>query len=63
MDSIYQSIVVNKQKAIVGFVVAFIATYLAKFGFDLETLTVKELLEQVAYGLIGYVSVYVKRNQ
>ena len=63
MDKIYQAIVVNKQKAIVGFVFGFVATYLAKYGFDIETLTVRELLEQVVYGLIGYIGVYLKENK
>lgn len=63
MDALYQQLIANKQKAIVGFVLGFIATYVAKYGFDFETLTVKELLEQVLYGIVGYVSVYLKRNK
>lgn len=63
MDAIYQQVIANKQKAIVAFVFGFLATYVAQYGFDLETLTVRELVEQVIYGLIGYVGVYLKANK
>lgn len=63
MDKLYTAIVANKQKAIVSFVVAAVTAYAAKHGFDIETVTVKEALELIFYGVIGYVGVYVKRNQ
>jgi hypothetical protein len=63
MDKIYRAIVVNKQKAIVGFVIAGAVAYFAKFGIDIETLTVKEAIELIVYGVIGYVAVYTKRNK
>lgn len=63
MDSIYQGLIANKQKAIVGFVVAGAVAYFAKHGIDIETLTVKQALELICYGVVGYVSVYLKRNK
>lgn len=63
MDFIYKELISGKQKAIVGFIFGFLATYVAQYGFSLETLTVKELVEQVVYGVIGYVGVYLKRNK
>lgn len=63
MDKLYSAIIENKQKAVVGFVVAGAVAYFAKHGIDIETLTVKEALEIVAYSIIGYVSVFVKRNK
>lgn len=63
MDNLYQAVVANKQKAIVGFLVAAVVAYFAKHGIDIETLTVKEALELAVYGLIGYVSVFLKRNK
>lgn len=63
MDSIYQAIVVNKQKALVAFVFGILATYFAKHGIDLDTITVKEFFEQIASGLIGYFAVYAKANK
>lgn len=49
----------NKQKAVAGFVVASIGSYLLQYGIDIETLTVKEALELVAYGVAGYIGVYI----
>jgi len=63
MDKLYQAIVVNKQKAIVGFVVVSLAAYFSKYGIDIETLTVKEAIELIVYGVIGYFAVYTKRNK
>lgn len=63
METIYRQIVENKQKAVVGFVVAAAVAYFAKHGIDIETLTVKEALEMVLWGVIGYVSVFFKRNK
>jgi len=63
MEKIWNALVANKQKAIVGFAVASLAAYFAKHGIDIETLTVKEASELVLYGVLGYVGVYVKRNK
>ena len=63
MNRIYDLVIANKQKAIVGFVVAAAVSYAAQYGLNLETLTVKEALELVAYGAIGFLGVYIKKNQ
>lgn len=63
MDKLYQAIVVNKQKAIVGFIIAALVAYFSKHGIDIETLTVREFVEMLIYGLIGYGAVYTKRNK
>lgn len=62
MYSLYKLVVINKQKAILGFVIAFSAPYLAKVGFTLDT-TLKEVLESLVYGTIGYAGIYLKANK
>lgn len=62
ISQLYDLIVVNKQKALVAFLVAGVASYCAQYGINIETLTIKEGLEVVGYGLIAYVSVYLKAN-
>lgn len=60
---LYTLLVANKQKAIVGFVLTAVAAYFAKYGIDINTLTVKEALELLAYGILGYLGVYSTRNK
>lgn len=63
VNTIYELLVVNKQKAVVGFVVGAVVTYAAKYGLDLNTLTVSEALELVVGGAVVAVGVYLKKNQ
>lgn len=63
MEKLYSFLIENKQKAIVGFVVAAATAYFAKHGLDLETLTVKQALEMVVYGVLGYTAVWFKKNK
>lgn len=63
MDALYQQVVAGKQKAIAGFVVTFLATYVAQYGFNIQTLTLGQVVEQLVYAMIGYGSVYLKKNQ
>jgi len=63
MDKLYVSLIANKQKAIAGFIVTFVATYVAQYGLDIQSLTLAQFIEQVVYGLIAYVGVYLKRNK
>lgn len=63
MDWLYKNFVENKQKAIAGAVLAVVSTYVAQYGFNIETLTVAQVIEQVVFGVLGYVGVYLKRNQ
>lgn len=63
MDKLYEQIIANKQKAIVGFVVLLIGSLFAKHGIDITQITVADAIQALAYGVIGYVSVYLKRNK
>lgn len=63
MDWLWQNFVAGKQKAIVGFVVTAVAALLAKHGIDLDAVTLKQALEAVLWGLLGFLGVYVKRNK
>lgn len=62
MNFLYEQFIANKQKAIVGFVVGFVATYIAQHGFNID-MSLGQVLENLLYGLIGYVSVYLKENK
>ena len=63
MDALYQQLIQNKQKAVIGFVVGAIIAYFAKYGIDLNTLTVADALRMLGAGIITYISVFVKKNQ
>lgn len=63
MDTLYKEVIANKQKAVVGFAVAAVVAYFSQHGFDLDTLTVREAVEALLWGVAGYVSVWFKKNQ
>lgn len=62
MDFLYQQFVAGKQKAIVAFVVTAVTAYAAKHGVDFN-MTLAQVVEAVMWGLLGLVTVYVKRNK
>lgn len=63
MDKLYEQFIANKQKAIVAFILGVVGSYIAKYGFDIQTLTVGQLIERLIYGAIAYVGVYLKANK
>lgn len=63
INTLYDLIVTGKQKAIAAFVVGVVSTYVVKYGFDIETLTVKEAIEQLVYGVIAYAGTYIPTNK
>lgn len=60
---LYELLIENKQKAIVGAIVAMAVSFFAQHGIDIEQMTVKEALETLLYGFVTWVAVYFKRNQ
>lgn len=62
MDFLYNQLIANKQKAIVGFVLTAAGAFISQHGFTLDT-TIGEILESLVYGVLGYIGVYVKRNR
>lgn len=63
MNSIWEQLIANKQKAVVGFASGAVIAYFAKHGLDLNTLTVGDALRMLGSGVFAYVSVFVKRNK
>lgn len=61
-NRLYNLVVTGNQKAIVGFIVAAAAVYIAQFGWSLDT-TVGELIEALVAGTITAAGVWFKRNQ
>ena len=62
IKQLYSIIVVGNQKAIVGFVVAFLGTYLAVVGVSLD-MTVGEALTSLCNGTITAIGVWFKANK
>jgi hypothetical protein len=62
MDFLYNQLIANKQKAIAGFISAAIVAFLAKHGLVLPANGV-DVLQALGFGLVGLVSVYLKRNK
>lgn len=59
---LYDKFVVGNQKAIVGFVLAAVATFVASQGWTLDT-TIGEVVESVVSGVIVGGSVWFKSNK
>lgn len=62
MDFLYNQLIAGKQKAIAGFLAAALVAFLAKHGLVLPS-DASAVFEALAFGLIGLVSVYLKRNK
>ena len=62
MDFLYNQLIAGKQKAVAGFLAASLVAYLAKHGVVLPG-DAGDVLSALALGLIGLVSVYLKRNK
>lgn len=62
MDFLYQQLVANKQKAIAGWLAAALVAFVAKHGVTLPG-DAADVLSALVLGLIGLVSVYLKRNK
>jgi uncharacterized membrane protein (DUF441 family) len=62
MDWLYENFVAGKQKAVVAFVVTALVAWLVKHGVELPE-DASDTLQALAWGLVGLVSVYLKRNQ
>lgn len=63
MDWLYNQLIANKQKAVVGFIMAALTAFFVKHGIDITTLTVHDALQMLFYGALGFVGVYLKRNK
>lgn len=62
MDWLYKQFVAGKQKAVVAFLVTTLVAFLVKQGVHLPS-DAGDVLTSVVWGLVGLVSVYLKRNQ
>lgn len=62
MDWLYEQFVAGKQKALVGFIVTAVVAFLVKNGVQLPANSA-EVLQSMVWGLVGLVSVYMKRNK
>lgn len=62
LKAIYNVIVVGNQKAIVGFILAVITVLISKVGLDLD-MTIRQVVEALASGLIVSLGVWVKANK
>lgn len=62
MDFLYQQFVAGKQKAIAGWLATALVAFLAQHGVQLPD-TASQVFTALAFGLIGLVSVYLKRNK
>lgn len=62
MDFLYNQFVAGKQKAIVAFVVTALVAFLVKHGVALPE-SAGQTFEALIWGLVGLVSVYMKRNK
>lgn len=59
--SLYQTLVAPNRKAIVGFIVVVLATYLAKHGLALS-LDTQTALQTLLSGLVAYAGVWLATN-
>lgn len=62
MEFLYNQLIANKQKAIVGFVLTAATAFISQHGLTLDT-TIGELLQAGVYGILGYLGVYFKANK
>lgn len=62
MDFIYTQFISGKQKAIAGWLAAALVVFLAKHGVSLPG-DANQVFSALLWGLVGLVSVYLKRNQ
>lgn len=63
MDWLWNQFIANKQKAVVGFIITAVVAFFAKHGVDLDSITLKQALEALLWGILGFVGVYIKRNK
>jgi uncharacterized membrane protein (DUF441 family) len=62
MDWLYRQFVVGKQKAIAGWLATALVAFLVANGVKLPS-DAADVLTALLWGIIGLVSVYLKRNQ
>ncbi len=62
MDFLYQQFIAGKQKAVVAFIVTTLVAFLVKNGIALPD-NAAQTFEALVWGLVGLVSVYLKRNK
>jgi hypothetical protein len=62
MDFLYQNLIAGRQKAIVGFVATALVAFLVKHGIVLPD-TATDVFQALLWGVLGLVSVYVKKNK
>lgn len=62
MDFVYQQFIAGKQKAVVAFIVTALVAFLVKNGIELPE-NAAQTFEALIWGVVGLVSVYIKRNK
>ena len=62
MDFLYNQFIAGKQKAVVAFLVTALVAFIAKHGVVLPD-NAADTLQALAWGVVGSVSVYLKRNK
>ena len=62
MDFLYNQFIAGKQKAVVAFIVSALVAFIVKHGVALPD-NASETLQALVWGVVGLVSVYVKRNK
>lgn len=62
MDFLYNQLIAGKQKAVVAFIVTTLVAFLVKHGIALPE-NAGQTFEALIWGLVGLVSVYLKRNK
>lgn len=62
MDFLYQQLIAGKQKAIAGWLAAALVAFLARHGVALPN-DASDVFSALLWGLVGLVSVYLKRNK
>lgn len=63
VNTIYELLVVNKQKAVSSFIVVFLFTQAAQHGINLENYVKQDGLESLVFAALGYLAVYLKTNR
>lgn len=62
LRNFYSLVVLNKQKAIVAFVVGAISAFVVRHGWTLD-ISLRDALQALLVGVIAHAGVYLKANK
>lgn len=62
LKALYNFLVVGKEKAVVAFLVTAVGTYLAKHGWNVDNVTLTNVVSALVYGVVAHLAVYVTTN-